>query len=114
MNVQDIRTHVTYFSEELKLKAVQEEDVVVGGVIQTIVPPVNSEYPMYILALDDKVGISYVAVPENMMTHYGEELQAGNLVFLEGFVNVVKHNDQKDVTIFAYSMKDITKIGDTI
>lgn len=117
MKIADLKSHVTYFSEELQHKAKHEEDLVVGGKITSILSPVSEEYPMYVLTLDDLVGTSHVMVPDAMYDAYLEEFKIGNTVFMEGFANVitrtVKKEIKKDVTIFAYSMKDITKVGDT-
>lgn len=118
MNIKTLKEHVTYFSEEFQYKAKHEEDVVVGGRILDIISPVDKDYPMFICLLDDKVGTSHVFVPENMMAAHKEELQIGQDVLLEGFVSIitreVKKEILKDISIFAYGMKDITKVGDTI
>ena len=113
MNIATIKQHVTHFSEELRHKARHEENVVIGGAIQNIVPPIDEAFPMYIVTLDDLVGISYVVVPSTMIDAYMEDFQIGNFIFIEGFVNIVTRPNKKDISVFAYSMKDITKVGDT-
>lgn len=109
MELSEIRKHVTHYSLELKLKAVQEEEVVVGGRVTTIVPPVDDEYPMHIVMLDDLVGITHVLVPDNLMDEYKDSFSYGNYVFVEGFVNFVSHQQKKemkkDVSVFAFGVK---------
>jgi hypothetical protein len=117
MNISDIQQHVTYFSEELRHKAKHEEEVVVGGKITSIIPPVNDEYPMYIVMADDLIGTVHIMVPDTMMDAHLDNFQIGNFIFVEGFVNIITRTDKKetkkDISIFAFSMKDITKVGDT-
>lgn len=117
MKIEDIQKHVTYFSEQLRFQAKHEEEIVVGGTITSIVPPIDEAYPMYILILDDLIGTTHVFAPNTLMDAYPNELKIGNVVFLEGFVNVVSRQinkeKKKDISIFAYGMKDITKVGDT-
>lgn len=113
MKIQDISLHVTHFSEELKHKAFQEDEVTVGGKIVSIIPPVNEEFPMYALTLDDHVGLTHALVPDTMMKHYSKELVVGEFVILEGFVNFITRRNKeeiiRDATVFVYSMKDITE-----
>lgn len=117
MKIVDIQKHITHFSEQLSQGVIHEQDVSVGGKVTAIVPPFDESYPMYILFLDDKVGTTHVFVPETMIDSFPEQIQIGNYVFVEGFANVVTRKDgkkiEKEVSVFAYAMKDITKVGET-
>lgn len=112
-----LQMNVTHFSEQLRTETKHEQEVVIGGRITNIVLPLDEQYPMYIVMLDDLIGTTHVYVPNTMMEAYLDHFQIGKTVFVEGFVNVmtrhIKKEKKKDVTIFAYSMKDITKVGDT-
>lgn len=116
MNITDIQKHVTYFSEQLR-SAEHTEEVVIGGKINDILPPVNEEYPMYVVILDDFIGSSHVYVPDTMFQAFSDDFQVGNMVFLEGFVNVVSSYVSgkivKETSVIAYGMKDITKEKET-
>lgn len=116
MNVTEIKKHVTHFSEQLR-DLEQEAMVTVGGTITHIVAPVDEEYPLYVVILDDKVGTIHTVVPDSMMDAYPEQFKVGQTIFIEGFVNIItrqiRKEKKKDVSIFAFSMKDITLIGDT-
>jgi DNA polymerase III alpha subunit len=118
MEISEIKKHVTHFSLELKHNAAQEEEVVVGGRVTSVIPPVNEEYPMYIVMLDDTIGVTHVFVPDSMMTEFHSHFQKDNYVFVEGFVNFItrqgKKEVMKDVSVFAFALKDITTVGDTI
>jgi hypothetical protein len=117
MNITDIRQHVTHFSEELRHKAKHEEEVVVGGEITNIIPPVSEDFPLYTVMVDDKVGTVHIMVSDTMISAYSDKFQTGSYIFLEGFANVISHieyrQQRKDVIIFAYNVKDITIIGDS-
>lgn len=116
MHILDIKKHITHFSEELKYHAVHEENVTVGGKIIGYVPPVSEDHPMYIFLLDDHVGTVYVHVPEQMVLECSE-ISEGNYVFFEGFTNVISRYIEgelkKEVSVFAYNLKDISTNGDT-
>ena len=55
MNIAEIKKHVTCFSEELPEKVKERDEVVVGGKIIGIVPPLGEAFPQYVLMLDDFV-----------------------------------------------------------
>lgn len=118
MELNEIKKHVTHFSLELKQKAVQEEEVIIGGKVTNVIPPVSDEYPMYIVMLDDHIGVNHVFVPDEMMTEFFSYFQKDNYVFVEGFVNFItrqeKKETKKDVSVFAFAVKDITTVGDVI
>ena len=114
--VTEIKQHVTHFSEQLRREAIHEQDVVVGGKITSIIPPLDDTFPMYIVILDDLVGQLHVFIPDEMMQVYMDQFQIGNHVFVEGFVNVITRRINKelkrDISIFAYGMKEISANGD--
>jgi DNA polymerase III alpha subunit len=110
MKIADIQKHITYFSEELRQKCKHEEEVTVGGIIQSIVPPINDETDsMYIVVVDDLVGALHVMVPVTMMEHYKGKFQIGEFIVVNGFVNVVSRSHKKDISVFAYDLKDIAE-----
>jgi|GEM_PF-3645094 len=122
LNIQQklskFKKHVTHFSEQLKYQVVQEQEVIVGGTILNIVPPVDEEFPMYIVILDDLVGQTHVFVTEEIMNTFMDQFQIGQDVFIEGFVNIISRRiqgkEKRDVSVFAYDVKDFRKNGDNI
>ncbi len=112
MELHDIQKHITHFSEEIRLKAIHGEEVVVGGKIESIVPPLSDEHPMYVVILDDQVGTSHVFIPSEMYDAFSSRFQVGQYVFIEGFVKVmsrsIRKETTKDVSIYGYGLKDIT------
>lgn len=114
MELTDIKQHVTHFSEQLRLETKHREEVTVGGKILSIIPPITDDlHSMYVLVLDDKVGTHSVYISETLYQAFPEQFKKDNHVFLEGFVNVVnrhiKSAHKKEVSVFAYAMKDITR-----
>jgi len=108
MNVAELKEHVTYFSEELRVKGLHREEVVVGGTIRAIIPAVSDEgKDAYIVTVDDHVGLLFVFVSDEMMFAYQDRITIGNSVLFEGLVNVLSRKDRRDVSIFAYGLKDI-------
>jgi hypothetical protein len=116
MKATEIAKHVTHFSEQLKF-ASQEEEVVVGGKLTNMISPVDDHYPMYVAVLDDAIGTLHVYVSDTMISAYPEQFEVGNYIFLEGFVNIMSHRvkdkTEKEVSVFAYAMKDITILQET-
>lgn len=118
MKINDIKNHVTHFSLELKSKAVQEQEVIVGGKITSIVPPIDESYPFYIVMIDDVIGISYVHVPPDLMDESLDEFKIGNFVFVEGYVTLISRVDKKtqeivkDASVVVYGMKHVSKDGE--
>lgn len=112
-DLNHIKEHVTHFSIELGTKAVQEQEVTVGGRITHLIPPVSDEHPMYIAMMDDVLGTVHVFAPETLVSAYSEQFQPGNMVFVEGYVNFVTHTEKrkvkKDASVFAFGLKDTTK-----
>ena len=110
MNVAELKEHVTYFSEELKTKGFHREEVVVGGVIRAVVPAVSDDgSDAYIVTVDDHVGLLYVFVSDAMMSAYKDRITIGSSVLFEGLVNVLSRQGKRDVSVFAYGLKDINK-----
>lgn len=112
MDINNIKQHVTHFSLELPEKTVQEQEVVVGGQITAIIPPVDAERPFFIVLLDDKVGALHVYVSETMMVHFAERITVGQYAFFEGAVSILRHlkfnKVETEAVVYAYGMKDIT------
>lgn len=112
MKLNEIRRNVTHLSEELQHRAVQEEEVVVGGLIVDVVPPINDDFPMYIFTVDDTIGTIHVHVPKIMYHAYESSLSKGKYAFFEGFVNIVTSQSRKEVkkniSIYSYALKDIS------
>lgn len=111
MNVSELRKYVTHFSEELKFKTGHRDEVLVGGQIKNIVPPILEEFPMYLIIVDDMVGTLHIYASEKLYKAYSEHLQIGKHVFVKGFVNVVSHYKydhlEKDYTVIAYDLANI-------
>jgi hypothetical protein len=113
LNIEEIRQHVTHFSEELKFNVIQEQEIIVGGRVLSVVPPIDDKYPMYIVMLDDNVGVNHVYVLDTMFNAYKDFFVEGSYIFVEGLANVVSRSRnreiKKEVSVFAYAMKDITR-----
>ncbi|MBU5262051.1 hypothetical protein [Bacillus atrophaeus] len=113
MELDEIKKHITHLSEEIRLNAVHEQHVIVGGKIVDIIPPFTKENSIYILTIDDVIGTMNVLVSDTFMTEFNDRIELDKYVFFEGFANVVsrfiKKEIKKDVSVFAYSLKDITK-----
>ncbi len=112
MELAEIQKHVTHFSEEIRTNATHGKEVIVGGKIESIIPPLSREDIMYVVMLDDQVGVSHIYVPNLLFHAFPEHFKIGNYIFVEGFVKVmsrsIKKEKKKDVCIYAYSLKDIT------
>ncbi|MNI99012.1 hypothetical protein D3C73_1579810 [compost metagenome] len=54
---------------------------------------------------------------DEIMKEHSDVLKIGNIAFFEAFVGVltrqIKKDEKKDVSVFAFSVKDITKVGET-
>ncbi|MED3627955.1 hypothetical protein P4478_12920 [Bacillus subtilis] len=113
MELDEIKQYVTHLSEELRLNAAHEQHVIVGGKIVNIIPPFIKENSIFIVSIDDGIGTMNVLISDDFMSQFKEEVVLGEYVFFEGFANVVsrsiKNEVKKDVSVFAYSLKDITK-----
>lgn len=113
MKVENMKEYVTHFSEQLRNETQHKQEVVVGGKIISITPPVLDEYPTYLISLDDHVGTIQVYVPHNMMTSYSNDFEIGKYVFIKGFVSVISRyigeSLKRDISVIAYDVNDITK-----
>lgn len=113
MEISDIKPHVTHFSEQLRFEGQHEQEVVVGGKILSVVQPVTQEHhDMYAVLIDDCLGTFIAYVTETLYQTFMNQFQVGNLIFLEGYLNVITRSIRKDikreVSVLAYGVKDIT------
>lgn len=108
LNVTELKKYVTHFSEQLKLEAKYKEDVIVGGKITSITPPMTEEYPLHSMIVDDHVGLLHIYIPPDMFTAYHDSFVQGEYVFVKGIVNVisrqVKGDIQRDYSVIAYDI----------
>lgn len=114
MEISEIKKHVTHFSLELASKAKFAEQVVTGGRIISIIPPVDEQHRMSILLLDDQVGTSHVFVSDRLMQHHSDAIQVGKYVFFEGVVSLIYRSEGKatktEAAVYAYGLKEIPSL----
>ncbi|MCD7911031.1 hypothetical protein KC480_05765 [Bacillus velezensis] len=113
MELAEIKRQITHLSEELRLNAIHEQHVIVGGKIVDIIPPFTKENSIYILRIDDVIGTINVLVSEVFMNEFKNQITLDEVLFFEGYANVVsrviKQKVKKDVSVFAYSLKEISE-----
>jgi DNA polymerase III alpha subunit len=92
MMIDQLKKHVTHFSEELSLKAKAKDDVIVGGRIISV-EKISEQFfdeTYYKVTLDDYVGTTKVIISSEMYQHYFEDIAFVDTTFLiKGIVNVV-------------------------
>lgn len=111
MQLDDIKKQVTHFSLQLS-SASQEEEVVVGGEIKSLIPSPQADDPMHILLLDDQVGQSHVFISDRMLKAYLPHFEVGNTIFVQGFVSFVsrKHGvADKEPFVYGYALAEPAK-----
>lgn len=117
MNITQLKQHVTHFSASLRLDCSHGQEVVVGGRVTHILPPLSESYPKVMVQIEDYLGQLCIFVPEALLDSQEKAVHVGDFFIFEGYVNVIHRIIQnepiKDITIFAFDMKDITSNGDT-
>lgn len=112
-HVRNIQSHVTHLSAELNKNAIHGQEVVVGGRITGIVPPSDLiDDERYIFFVDDYIDSFHVLVPKALKEAFSDKLQLNQIVFFEGFANVVTRirlqQEVREVSVIAYGLKDIS------
>jgi hypothetical protein len=104
--IEQLRSVVTHFSEEIKFRACPKDEVTVAGRI-TDVHKIDDEY--YMMTLDDYIGETRVLFSARLYNHYQSIIEVGSFVSVDGYVNAVtrKVGDRKETqySVVAYDMK---------
>lgn len=124
VDIEQLRLKVTHFSEEIRLKAENLQEVVIGGKISRITNPIRSSMNLslydssekalecfYCVDIDDQVGEMQVYVSPFLMDHFRNVIQVNHHVLFQGFVKTVSRQirgkTKKDISVVAYNAKTI-------
>ena len=120
--LKDIKAVVTHFSEEVRTKAEDMEEIKVAGRIIDIIPPISllneegEEDPMsmlYALKVDDYVGSIYVYVSLFLMKHYEQKVKINNFLVFHGFARIIdrkiNHKTRRESSVIAYDVAEFPK-----
>lgn len=126
-----LKDKVTHFSSQLKTNPKNELEVIVGGKIKEIYPPLNlvidafttestnekietidfSEY--YTVIIDDGLGELLIYVSKDLYKHYESSIQKENICIFKSFTHTLTRSIQGvfavELSLYAYDIETTEK-----
>lgn len=115
VTLQDIKSVVTHFSEQIKFTKPSDEVTVAGKIIlitkfddQYFQDEESTQESYIVLVLDDYIGETRIIISNTMYQHYKSIIEVGSFVQIEGLVNLVSTCQSDEYSIVGFNMNTLS------